>query len=108
MITKESMPDSRTQLYGGQTIPFLDGFRVSLETAERFIKSRTEVIDHILDAWENLLRAVKETPEAKKLKEVVSVFSVWLGSYQDLLTDFNERFNERIEDLEKDLLLLKF
>ncbi|MCK5151785.1 MAG: helix-turn-helix domain-containing protein, partial [Candidatus Thorarchaeota archaeon] len=39
MITKESMPGSRTQLYGGDTIPFLDGFRSGLETAERFIKS---------------------------------------------------------------------
>ncbi|TFG08780.1 ArsR family transcriptional regulator [Candidatus Thorarchaeota archaeon] len=108
MITKESMPGSRTQLYGGQTMPFLDSFRVALETAERFIKSRMDVIDHILDEWENLPRTVKETPEARKLKEVVSVFSAWLGSYQDLLSDFNQRFNERLKDLEKDLLLLKY
>jgi hypothetical protein len=51
---------------------------------------------------------IKETPEARKLKEVVSFFSAWLRSYQDLLSDFNQRFIERLEDLEKDLLLLKY
>ena len=35
MITKDSMPGSRTQLYGGETIPFLDGFRSGMEIAER-------------------------------------------------------------------------
>ncbi len=102
------MPGSRTQLYGGDTIPFLDGFRSGMETAERFIKGRTEIMDHILAEWKKLPSEIKESPEGKKLKEVVTVFSAWFGSYLDLLSDFNQRFNERMKELERDLLLMKF
>jgi DNA-binding transcriptional regulator GbsR (MarR family) len=106
MITKESTPGSRTQLYGGDTIPFLDGFRQGLETAERFIKSKLELMDHILSEWKGLPQKVKTTAESRKLKEVVTVFSAWFGSYLDLLTEFNRRFNERLGELERELLLM--
>jgi DNA-binding transcriptional regulator GbsR (MarR family) len=108
MITKESMPGSRTQLYGGETIPFLDGFRAGMETAERFIRKRLEVMNQILDAWQSLPNERRKSPEGKKLQEVVSVFSAWMGSYLDLLSEFNQRFDERLKKLEKDLLLIKF
>jgi DNA-binding transcriptional regulator GbsR (MarR family) len=108
MITKDSMPGSRTQLYGGETIPFLDGFRSGLEIAERFIKSRTEMMDYILAKWQTLPKEIKEGAEGKKLKEVVTVFSAWFGSYLDLLSEFNQRFNKRLKKLEKDLLLMQF
>ncbi len=108
MITKESMPGSRTQLYGGDTIPFLDGFRLGLETAEKFIKTRLEIMDHILAEWKTLPDEVKTKPESRKLKEVVTVFHAWFGSYLDLLTEFNQRFNERLKKIERDLLLMKF
>ncbi|MFW9798982.1 MAG: GbsR/MarR family transcriptional regulator [Candidatus Thorarchaeota archaeon] len=107
MITKESKPGSRTQLYGGDAIPFLDGFRMGLETAERFIKSRLEIIDHILEEWKTLPEKLKATEESRKLKEVVTVFSAWFGSYLDLLAEFNQRFNERLKKIERDLLLMK-
>jgi DNA-binding transcriptional regulator GbsR (MarR family) len=108
MITKESMPGSRTQLYGGDAIPFLDGFRSALDTAERFLKGRLEIMDHILSEWKSLPDSVKKTKEADKLNEVVSVFSAWFGSYLDLLADFNQRFDERIRELEREFMLLKF
>lgn len=108
MITKESMPGSRTQLYGGETIPFLDGFRSGMEIAERFIKSRMEIMERILTAWQTLPKGTRESADGKKLKEVVTVFSAWFGSYLDLLTEFNQRFNERLEQLERDLLLTRF
>ncbi|MHA2187244.1 MAG: GbsR/MarR family transcriptional regulator [Candidatus Thorarchaeota archaeon] len=108
MLTKESMPGSRTQLYGGDTIPFLDGFRSGLETAERFIKNRLEIMEHILDEWKKLPENVKVKAESNKLKEVVTVLSAWFGSYLDLLTEFNQRFNERLKKIERDLLLLRF
>jgi DNA-binding transcriptional regulator GbsR (MarR family) len=108
MITKESKPGSRTQLYGGDAMPFLDGFRAGMETAERFLKSRLTITDHILSEWKTLPKNIQSTPESKKLKEVVSVFSAWFGSYLDLLTDFNRRFDERLKELEQDLLSLKF
>ncbi len=81
---------------------------MGLETAERFIKSRLEIIDHILDEWKTLPESVKATKESRKLKEVVTVFSAWFGSYLDLLTDFNLRFNERLKKIERELLLMKF
>ena len=108
MITKDSMPGSRTQLYGGETIPFLDGFRSGMEIAERFIKSRLDRMDHILTIWQTLPKANKDSAEGKKLKEVVTVFSAWFGSYLDLLSEFNQRFDERLKKLERDLLLIKF
>lgn len=108
MITKESMPGSRTQLYGGEAIPFLDGFRSGMETAERFIKGRLEKMDHILEAWQTLPKDNRDSADGKKLKEVITVFSAWFGSYLDLLSEFNQRFNERLKEIEKDLLLIKF
>jgi len=108
MITRESMPGSRTQLYGGETIPFLDGFRSGMEAAEKFIKSKLEVIDHILAAWQTLPKDIKESADGVKLKEVVTVISAWFASYIDLLSEFNQRFNERVKKIEKDLLLVKF
>jgi DNA-binding transcriptional regulator GbsR (MarR family) len=108
MITKDSMPGSRTQLYGGETIPFLDGFRAGMEVAERFIESRMKVMNHILEAWQTLPKDIKMSAEGKKLKEVVTVFSAWFGSYLDLLSEFNQRFNERLKEIEKELLLIKF
>ncbi|MFW9769219.1 MAG: GbsR/MarR family transcriptional regulator [Candidatus Thorarchaeota archaeon] len=108
MIRKDSMPGSRTQLYGGETIPFLDGFRAGMETAERFIEKRLEVLNQILEAWQSLPKENRTSPEGKKLLEVVSVFSAWMGSYLDLLSEFNQRFDERLKKLEKELLLIKF
>jgi len=108
MITKDSMPGSRTQLYGGEAMPFLDGFRAGMEAAERFIQKRLEVMTQILETWQTLPKETKESSEGKKLQEVVSVFSAWMGSYLDLLSEFNQRFDERLKKLERDLLLLKF
>ncbi|MHA1907831.1 MAG: GbsR/MarR family transcriptional regulator [Candidatus Thorarchaeota archaeon] len=108
MITKEPMPGSRTQLYGGDTMPFLDGFRSGLETAERFIKNKMEIMNHILSEWKTLPAEVRNTAEGKKLNEVVTVFAAWFGAYLDLLNDFNQRFFDKVKELERDLLLLKF
>lgn len=105
MITKEPMPGSRTQLYGGSTKPFLEGFKDGLNTAEKFIKSKLDVIDHILKEWQNLPSEVKTSAESRKLKEVVTVFSAWFGSYLDILIDFNKRFGERLKEIERDLIL---
>jgi len=105
MITKDSTPGSRTQLYGGATIPFFDGFRVGLETAERFIKSKLEMMDYILAEWKNLPEIYQDGPQGKKLKEVVTVFSAWFGSYLDILSEFNQRFEERMKEIEKELLV---
>jgi hypothetical protein len=79
-----------------------------METAERFIRKRLEVMNQILDAWQSLPNERRKSPEGKKLQEVVSVFSAWMGSYLDLLSEFNQRFDERLKKLEKDLLLIKF
>ncbi len=108
MISKDSMPGSRTQLYGGETIPFLDGFRAGMEVAERFIRKRLEVINQILGSWQTLPHDTRESPEGRKLQEVVSVFSAWMGSYLDLLSEFNQRFDERLKKLEKELLFIQF
>ena len=108
MITKDSMPGSRTQLYGGETMPFLDGFRSGLEVAERFIKNKLEMMDYILTEWQKLPKNYQTSPEGKKLMEVVTVFSAWFGSYLDLLSEFNQRFEERLKEIERELMLIKF
>jgi hypothetical protein len=108
MITKESMPGSRTQLYGGDTMPFLDGFRLGMETAEKFLENRVEIMNHILNEWKALPPKVKGTPESQKLKEVITVFVAWLSSYLDLLTEFNQRFNDKVKEIEKELLLKRY
>ena len=105
MVTKKPTPGSRTQLYGGSASSFLDGFRQGIETAERFIESKLEIIDHIKKEWQNLPEKERSSPESKKLKEVISVFSAWFGSYIDLLNDFNQRFNERLKEIERDIVL---
>ena len=105
MIIKDSMPGSRTQLYGGTTIPFFDGFRTGLETAERFIRSKLEMMDYILAEWKNLPESYQDGSQGKKLKEVVTVFSAWFGSYLDILSEFNQRFEERMKEIEKELLV---
>ncbi|MHA1961321.1 MAG: GbsR/MarR family transcriptional regulator [Candidatus Thorarchaeota archaeon] len=105
MISKQSTPGSRTMLYGGSARPFFDEFRRGIETAERFIGSKLEVIDHILEEWQSLPAKVKSSDESRKLKEVISTFSAWFGSYLDLLTDFNRRFDERLKKIERNLLL---
>ncbi|UCE11715.1 MAG: MarR family transcriptional regulator [Candidatus Thorarchaeota archaeon] len=107
MISREPTPGSRTMLYGGSARPFLDGFRQGIETAERFIKSKLEVMDHILSEWQNLPSRIKSTAESRKLREVITTFSAWFRSYVDLLADFNRRFNERLEEMEKDLLFAR-
>jgi DNA-binding transcriptional regulator GbsR (MarR family) len=105
MVKKKPMPGSRTQLYGGSAQPFLDGFRQGIETAERFLKNRLGVINHLMDEWQKLSLKEKTSAESKKLKEVLTVFSAWFGSYLDLLSDFNRRFNERLKEIELDLVL---
>ncbi|MHA2003896.1 MAG: GbsR/MarR family transcriptional regulator [Candidatus Thorarchaeota archaeon] len=105
MVTKESTPGSRTQLYGGTTAPFLESFRRGLETSERFVKAKLEIIEHILKEWQTLPTDVKSDPESLKLKEAVTVFSAWFSSYLDLLSDFNRKFSERLREIEKELLV---
>jgi len=107
MITKESTPGSRTQLYGGRTLPFFDEFRRSMDISERFLRGKLEVIELILSEWKNLSQSIQDSDEGKRLLEVVTVFEAWFSSYLDLLTDFNKRFNERMKELERDLFQLK-
>ncbi len=106
MISKEPIPGSRTQLYGGDTRSFFDEFRRGIDVTERFIHSKIEVMNLILNEWKNLPEGVRKSPEGKRLKEVVSVFDAWFSSYLDLLEDFNKRFDERMRELEKDLFQL--
>jgi len=103
MIRKESMPGSRTQLYGGGPQPFFENFRRSMDVSERFVKSKVEVIESILSEWKALPESDRESAEAKKLQEVVVVFEAWFSSYLDLLSEFNVRFNERMRELERQL-----
>ena len=107
MITKESTPGSRTQLYGGTTAPFLESFRRGMETSERFVKTKLEIIEHILKEWQTLPAGIKSDPESVKLKEAVTVFSAWFSSYLDLLSDFNKRFSERLKEIEKEIILAR-
>jgi hypothetical protein len=58
-----------------------------------------------MDEWQKLSLKEKTSAESKKLKEVLTVFSAWFGSYLDLLSDFNRRFNERLKEIELDLVL---
>ena len=103
MIHKESMPGSRTQLYGGSAQPFFDNFKHSMDVSERFIRGKVKVMASILQEWNSLPPEVKETEEAKRLKEVVLVFDAWFVSYIDLLSEFNIRFNEKMDELEKEI-----
>ena len=104
MIRKESMPGSRTQLYGGGAQSFFENFRRSIDVSERFVKSKVEVIESILAEWKDLPESEKESADAKKLQEVVVVFEAWFSSYLDLLSEYNVRFNERMRELERQLL----
>ena len=65
-------------------------------------------MDHILTEWKTLPKGIKDKAESQKLMKVVTVFSAWFGSYLDLLSDFNQRFIERLKKLERDLLLKQF
>lgn len=62
-------------------------------------------MEHILEAWQTLPEGTRESGEGKQLEEVVTVFSAWFGSYLDLLSEFNERFNDRLNELERELML---
>ncbi|MFX0055634.1 MAG: GbsR/MarR family transcriptional regulator [Promethearchaeota archaeon] len=108
MITKESTPGSRTQLYGGTTAPILDSFKRSMEAIENFVMVKLEIIDHLLTEWQTLTPDIKSNPEGVKLKEALTVFSAWFRSFLDLLTDFNNSFSERVKEIERDLLLSQF
>ncbi|MFW9980046.1 MAG: hypothetical protein ACFFEJ_18330, partial [Candidatus Thorarchaeota archaeon] len=84
-----------------------DEFKRTMEVSERFLRSRLEVIELILEEWKSLPQDVQEGGEGKRLLEVVTVFEAWFSSYLDLLSDYNKRFNERMKELEKELFQLK-
>ena len=67
---------------------------------------KVKVIKSILGEWDGLPEDVKETDEARRLKEVVSVFDAWFVSYIELLSEFNTRFNEKMDELEQHLFRL--
>ncbi len=106
MIRKESVPGSRTQLYGGGAKPFFENFRRGIDISERFVKGKVRDIENILTEYENLSPEERETPEAQRLKEVVTVFNAWFLSYLELMTEFNTRFNEKMDELERKLFPL--
>ncbi len=106
MIRKEPQPGSRTQLYGGGTRPFFDQFKNALDTSERYVKSKLSVIESIHEELNHLPVEEKNTEETKRLHEVVIVFDAWFSSYLELLTDFNKRFREKMDELERDLFPL--
>ena len=62
-----------------------------------------KIIESILEEWDALPDDVKETDEAMRLKEVVYVFDAWFLSYIELLSEFNTRFNEKMDELERQL-----
>jgi len=65
-------------------------------------------MNHVLSAWQALPDSIKKSDDGRKLKEVVAVISAWFGSYLDLLSEFNKRFDERVKEIERDLLRIKF
>lgn len=103
MIRKESVPGSRTQLYGGGTQSFFENFRRGIDISERFVNGKVKTIENIIREYESLPEEDKETPEAKRLLEVVTVFDAWFLSYLELMTEFNAKFNEKMDELERRL-----
>lgn len=103
LIRKESKPGSRTQLYGGQAKSFFDEFKRGIDMSEHFVTNKLDIIDSILLEWNNLSNEEKNSAEAKRLHEVVIVFEAWFTTYIELLTDFNLRFREKINELEREL-----
>ena len=108
MISRESQPGSKTQLYGGSTAPFLNGFKEALDIAERFIKGKIEILNRMNVEWEKLSKADRTSKEASKLHEVIAVLSSWFASYIDLLSEFNKRFEERLSELELEMAATLF
>jgi DNA-binding transcriptional regulator GbsR (MarR family) len=106
LIRKESKPGSRTQLYGGRARSFFDDFKRSIDVSERFVTGKLDVIESILEEWNNLSAEEKNSDEAKRLHEVVTVFEAWFTTYLELLSDFNMRFREKINELERELFPL--
>ena len=74
-----------------------------MDISERFLRGKLEVIEFILNEWKGLPQKVKDSDGGKRLLEVVTVFEAWFSSYLELLTDFNKRFSERMEELEREL-----
>lgn len=106
MIRKESQPGSRTQLYGGGTKSFFDGFKNAIEISERFVSAKLKVIQSIQEEWNHLTDEEKNSEETRRLHEVVNVFDAWFTTYLELLTDYNIRFKKKIDELERDLFTL--
>ena len=106
MIKKESKPGSRTQLYGGGAQSFFENFRHTMDITESFVRNKVDTIEFILQEWSELPDEVKAGDEAKRLQEVIIVFEAWFKSYLDMLSDFNERFNARMKELERELFKL--
>ncbi|MCW4050566.1 MAG: MarR family transcriptional regulator [Candidatus Bathyarchaeota archaeon] len=106
LIRKESKPGSRTQLYGERAKSFFDEFKRTVDISERFVTGKLDVIESILDEWNNLSDEEKNSDEAKRLHEVVIVFEAWFATYLELVSDFNVRFREKMNELERELFPL--
>ena len=103
LIRKEPKPGSRTQLYGGQARSFFTEFKRGIDTSERFVTDKLDTLESILSEWNNLTETERNSEEAKRLHEVIIVFEAWFSTYIELLSDFNTRFRERINELEREL-----
>ncbi len=103
LIRKEPKPGSRTQLYGGQARSFFNEFKRGIDASERFVTDKLDILESILAEWSNLNEAERNSEEVRRLHEVIIVFEAWFSTYIKLLSDFNIRFRERINELEKEL-----
>lgn len=106
MIKKESKPGSRTQLYGGGAQSFFENFRRTMDITESFVKNKVDTIEYIMGEWSELPDEARMTDEAKRLQEVIIVFEAWFKSYLEMMSDFNQRFNARMKELERELFKL--
>lgn len=107
LINTRQMPGSRTLSYEGKAKSFLNNFKNYMENIGQFLNEKVVILDHILTESENLSEKQKESAETIRFKEVVSVYEAWFHTFLDVLNPFIEKFDKRLIELEKKILLEK-
>ncbi|MFW9993556.1 MAG: MarR family transcriptional regulator [Candidatus Odinarchaeota archaeon] len=103
-ISKRSKPGSKTQLYEARMKSFLDTFRHFLDEFGRFLHNKTEVLYQLLIEWKKLPEESMASREGEHIKEVITVFEAYFNTYASIYSDLNQKFEERIKELEKEFM----
>ena len=101
-ISKKSKPGSKTHLYEGRILVFLDNFKETFVETEKYITEMAQDTKNLLDRFNNLPESVRETREGRRYFDVITLIHAYMEVFSTSLDQILRETEEKLKELKRE------